>query len=87
MNRRALVIRQVKCDVKQIKNQAVSFSFGTMGLTLVIDNCESVVEVMISVTGNNLIQLLTEQSNLYHCQKCTKMESLAENTDVVQYHT
>ena len=87
MNRRALVIRQVTCDVKHIKNQAVSFSCGTTGLTLIIDNCESVVEVMISVTGNDLKQLLTEQSNLYRCQKCTKMENLAENTYVVQYHT
>jgi hypothetical protein len=60
----ALVIRQVTCDVKHIKNQAVSFFFGTTGLTLVINNCESVVQVMISVTGNDLKELLTEQSNL-----------------------
>jgi len=58
----ALVIRQVTCDVKHIKNQAVSFFFGTTGLTLVINNCES--QVMISVTGNDLKELLTEQSNL-----------------------
>jgi len=81
------MIRQVTCGVKLIKNQAVSFSFGTTGSNIVIDNCESVVEVMISVIGDDLIQLLTEQSNLYHCQKCTKMESLAKNTDVVQYHS
>jgi len=87
VNRRALVIRQATCDVKHPKNQTVSFSFGTTGLTLVTDNCESLVEVMILITGNDLKQLLSEQSNLYHCQKFTKMESLAENTDVVQYHT
>jgi len=65
----------------------VSFSFGTTSSNIVIDNCESVLDVMISIIGDDLIQLLTEQSNLYHCQKCTKMECLAENTDVVQYHT
>jgi len=87
VNQRALMIRQVTCGVKLIKNKAVSFSFGTTGFNIVICNCESVVEVMISVICDDLIQLLTEQFNLYHCQKCTKMESLSENTDVVKYHT
>jgi hypothetical protein len=36
----------------------VSFSFGTTGSNIVIDNCESVVEVMISVIYS-LIQLLS----------------------------
>jgi hypothetical protein len=35
---------------------------------MVIDNPEFVVEVMSSMTGDDLIQLLTEQSNLYHSQ-------------------
>jgi len=39
---------------------------GTTGLNIVIDNPESVAEVMNSVIGDDLIQLLTEQSNLYH---------------------
>jgi len=65
----------------------MSFSFGTTSSNIVIDNCESVVEVIISIIGDNLIQLLTQQSNLYHCQKCTKMERLTKNSDVVQYHT
>ena len=36
------------------------------------DNPESVVEVMSSIIGDDLIQLLTEQSNLYHSQNAEK---------------
>ena len=53
------MIKQVMCDVKRIKNQA-------------IDNPESVVEVVSSVIGDDLILLLTEQSNLYHSQNAQK---------------
>jgi len=53
------MIKQVMCDVKRIKNQA-------------IDNPESVVEVVSSVIGDDLILLLTEQSNLYHSQNAEK---------------
>ena len=48
---------------------------GSTGLDIMTDNTESVVEVMSSITEDNLIQLLIEQSNLYTI-KCTKMESL-----------
>ena len=45
-------------------------------LNVVIDNQESVGEVVSSISGDDLIQLLTEQSNLYHSQNAEKMESL-----------
>jgi hypothetical protein len=45
---------------------------GTMGLNILIDNSESVGEVMSSITGDGLILLLTEQSNLYHSQNAEK---------------
>jgi len=37
-------------------------------LNIAIDNSESVVEVVSSITGNDTTQLLTEQSDLYCCQ-------------------
>ena len=37
---------------------------GSTGVNIVIDNPESVVEVMSSVIGANLMELLSEQSNL-----------------------
>ena len=45
---------------------------GTTSLNIVIDNPESFVEVMNSVTGDDFILLLTEQSNLYHSQNAEK---------------
>ena len=45
---------------------------GTTGLHIVIDNPESVVEVVSSIIGDDLIQLLTEYSNLYHSQNAQK---------------
>jgi hypothetical protein len=45
---------------------------GTRGLNIITDNHEFVVEVMSSVIGDDLIQLLTEQSNLYHSQNAEK---------------
>ena len=51
---------------------------GTTGLNIVIDNPESVVGVMSSVTGDDLIQLLTEKSNLYHSQNSQKWKVLPE---------
>src|SRR5215510_11503356 len=41
----------------------------------VIDNPES-VEVVSSITGDNLVLLLTEQSNLYHSQNEEKWKVL-----------
>jgi len=49
---------------------------GIPGLNIVIDNPQSVVEVVSSIIGDNLILLLTEHSNLYHSQNARKMESL-----------
>jgi len=46
--------------------------FGTTGLNIVIDNPESIVEVVSSIIGDDLVQLLTEQSNLYHSQNAEK---------------
>jgi len=45
---------------------------GTIGLNIVIDNPESVAEVVTLVIGDDLILLLTEQSNLYHSQNAKK---------------
>jgi len=45
---------------------------GTTGLNVVIDNPESLVEVVSSVIGEDLILLLTEQCNLYHSQNAEK---------------
>jgi hypothetical protein len=41
---------------------------GTTDLNIINDDHESVAEVMSSITGDDLILLLTEQSNLYHGQ-------------------
>jgi len=56
----------------------MSLSFGTTGLNIVIDNPESVVEVVSLVIGVDLIRLLTEQSNLYHSQNVQKWKVLPE---------
>ena len=77
VNRRALMIKQVTCGVKLIKKPSNEPFLGTTGLNVVIDNPEPVVEVMSSIIGDDLIQLLTEQSNLYHSQNVKKMENLA----------
>jgi len=45
---------------------------GTTGLNIVIDNPESVVEVVSSIIVDDLILLFTEQSNLYHSQNAKK---------------
>jgi len=52
----------------------------------VIDNPESVVEIVSSIIGDNLIQLLTEQSNLYHSQNSQKWKVSFKTTEVVRYH-
>jgi len=49
---------------------------GTTDLNIVIDNPESIVEVMSSIIGDDLLQLLTEQSNLYHSQNAQKWKGL-----------
>ena len=45
---------------------------GTTGLNIVIDNPESVLEVVSSIIGEDLILLLTEQSKLYHAKNAKK---------------
>jgi hypothetical protein len=51
---------------------------GTTSLNIVIDNPESVEEVVSSVIGDNLLQLFTEQSNLYHSQNAQQWKVLAK---------
>ena len=46
----------------------VNSCLGITGFKMVIDNSESVVEVVSSITDNDTKQLFTEQSDLYHCQ-------------------
>jgi len=50
---------------------------GSTDLNIIIDNPVS-VEVVSSVIGADLIQLLTEQSNLYHNQIAQKWKFLPE---------
>ena len=57
------------CGVKRIKKTSNEPFLGTTGLNIVIDNPESVVGV---VSGDDLILLLTEQSNIYHSQNAEK---------------
>jgi len=51
---------------------------GSTDLNIIIDNPVSIVEVVSSVIGADLIQLLTEQSNLYHSQIAQKWKFLPE---------
>ena len=74
MNRGTLMIKQVMCGVK-LSNEPF---LGTTGLNIVIDNLESVAAVVSSVIGDDLIQLLTEQSNLYQSQNAEKWKVLPE---------
>jgi hypothetical protein len=50
----------MSCKIDQKPN--IEPFFGTTGLNIVIDNPESVVEVMRSIFGDNLILLFNEQS-------------------------
>jgi hypothetical protein len=72
VNRRTVMIKQVTCGVKLIKKPSNESFLGTTGLNRVTDNPESVAEVVSSIIGDDLIQLLTEQSNLYHSQNAEK---------------
>ena len=60
----------------------VTMQFRTVTVTfphlVPLNNCnpESVVEVVSSIIGDDLIQLLTEQSNLYHSQNVEKWKVL-----------
>jgi hypothetical protein len=58
--------------VKTDKKPSNEPFLGTIGQNIVINNPESVVEVMSSITGDDLIQLLIQQSNLYHIQNALK---------------
>jgi len=61
------ITRDVWCKTdKKTSNEPF---LGTTGLNIVIDNPESVVGV---VSGDDLILLLTEQSNIYHSQNAEK---------------
>jgi hypothetical protein len=73
-NRRALMI-QVMCVCKTDKPSNEPF-LGSTGLNIIINNPESVVEVVSSVIGADLIPLLSEQSNLYHSQIAQKWKFL-----------
>jgi len=62
------MIKHMTCGVKLIKNPSNEGFLGTTVLNIVTDNPESVVEVMSSIIGDDLIKLLTEQSKLYNSQ-------------------
>jgi hypothetical protein len=60
------VTNDVRCKTDQKKsNEPV---LGTTGLNIVTDNPESVAEVVSPIIGDDLILLLTEQSNIYQSQ-------------------
>ena len=66
------MIKLVMCGVKLIKKPSNEPFLGTTGLNIVIDNPDSVAEVVSSILGDELIQLLSEQSKLYHSQNAEK---------------
>jgi hypothetical protein len=66
------MIKQVTYGVKLLKELSNEPFLGTADLNIVIDNPESIVEVMSSVIGDDRIQLLTEWFNLYHSQNIEK---------------
>ena len=51
---------------------------GTTVLNIVIHNPDSVVEVASSIIGDDLILLLTEQTNLFHSQNAEKWKVLSK---------
>jgi hypothetical protein len=68
---------QENCDDSDVwcktdKKRSNEPYLGTTGLNIVIHNPESVAEVVSSVIGEDLIQLLADQSNLYHSQNSEK---------------
>jgi len=92
---KALMIKYLEYGVKTDKSQAMSLSLEPQ--VLIIDKPESVVEVVSSVIGDDLIQLLTEQSK---CKKKKKKKKKKKwkvspktlkwssiTPEVVQYHT
>jgi len=70
------MIKQVMCGIKLIKKPSNEPFLGTTNLNIVIDNPESVVEVVSSIIGDDLMLLRTEQSNLYHSQNAEKWKVL-----------
>ena len=64
-----------KTDKKKPSNEPF---LGTAFLNIVTDNLESVVEVVSSIIGDNLIHLLTEQFILYHSQNAEKWKILSK---------
>jgi hypothetical protein len=58
------------------KKSSSSLFLGTSGVNIVNDHSMSVAEVMNTIIGDDLIQLLTEQSNLYQRQNEQKWKML-----------
>ena len=57
---------------KTDKTPSIEPFLGTTGLSIVLDNPESVVKVLSSLIADNLVQILTEQSNRYHSENAQK---------------
>jgi len=70
------MIKQLTCGIKLIKKPSNEPFLGTTGPNIEIYNPESVVEVVSSINGDEMIQFLTEQSNLYQSQNAQKMVNL-----------
>jgi len=76
VNRRTLTIKEVWC--KTDKKPSNEPFLGTTGLNIVNHNPESVVEVVSSIIRDDLILLLTEQSNHDHGQNVEKWKVLSK---------
>jgi hypothetical protein len=53
---------------------------GTAGVNIIIDHPVSVTDVVNTIIGDDLIQLLTEQSDLYHRQNKQKWMEMIMNS-------
>ena len=53
-------------------------SLGTSGVNLVIDHTVSVADIVNTIIGDDLIQLLTEQTKLHHRQNEQKWKMLCK---------
>ena len=71
-------MKEVMCGIKWIKNPKNELFLGTTGLNVVIDNPESLLEVVRSIIGKDLILLLNSPTitmlkmlkNEKFCLKC-----------------
>jgi hypothetical protein len=59
---------------------------GSRGLNLILDNPVSVTEVVIAGIGDELLQLFTDQPNLYQSHNSHQCRILPETVKSLTYH-